>query len=84
MFIVEIQTTTGPVCESFETYEEARRRIELFPAEALLGTPVYLDLHVKVAKDVIESPTEAGLAALSPDKDLKNGFFNTEGSKGNF
>jgi hypothetical protein len=40
MFIVEIQTPTGPVCESFATYEEARRRIDGFPAESILGTPL--------------------------------------------
>jgi len=40
MFVVELQTTAGPVCESYPTYEEARRRIELFPAEALIGTPL--------------------------------------------
>jgi hypothetical protein len=39
VFIVEITTTTGKVCESFATYEEARRRVDLFPAESLVGIP---------------------------------------------
>ncbi len=40
MFIVELLTTTGKVCESFATYEEARRRVELFPEQALVGLPL--------------------------------------------
>jgi hypothetical protein len=39
VFIVEIRTTTGNVCESYATFEEARRRVELFPAGALAGIP---------------------------------------------
>jgi hypothetical protein len=39
VFIVEIATTTGNVCESYATYEAARRRVEQFPAEALAGIP---------------------------------------------
>jgi hypothetical protein len=39
VYIVELTTTAGPVCERFATYEEARRRVEWFPAEALLGIP---------------------------------------------
>jgi hypothetical protein len=40
MFIVEMTTTAGRVCESFATYEEARRRVDLFPAQALVGLPL--------------------------------------------
>jgi hypothetical protein len=40
VFIVEMMTTSGMVCESFASYEEARRRVDLFPAEALLGMPL--------------------------------------------
>jgi hypothetical protein len=40
VFIVELTTTTGKVCERFATYEEARRRVDLFPADALLGLPL--------------------------------------------
>ncbi len=40
MFIVEMMTTAGRVCESFATCEEARRRVEKVPAEALLGLPL--------------------------------------------
>ena len=39
MYIVELVTTTGTVCESFATYEEARRRVDLFPVESLVGIP---------------------------------------------
>ena len=39
MFIVEMITKTGKVCENYPTFEEARRRVEQFPAESLLGVP---------------------------------------------
>ena len=39
MFIVELTTTTGKVCESYPTYEEARRRVESLPAECLVSIP---------------------------------------------
>jgi hypothetical protein len=39
LFIVELTTTTGRVCENYVTYEEARRRVDLFPAEGLVGIP---------------------------------------------
>jgi hypothetical protein len=37
VFIVELTTTAGKVCESFTTYEEAKRRVDLFPVEGLVG-----------------------------------------------
>jgi hypothetical protein len=40
MFIVVILTTSGRVCESYPTYEEALRRVELFPAEGLISLPL--------------------------------------------
>jgi hypothetical protein len=43
VFIVEITTTTGKVRESYAAYEEAVRRIELFPAEALVGLPLLFE-----------------------------------------
>ena len=43
MFIVELITTTGTVCESFATYEEARRRVDRFPANALVGLPLIFE-----------------------------------------
>ncbi len=43
MFIVELFTTEGTVCESFATYEEARRRVELFPAGSLAGVPLIFE-----------------------------------------
>lgn len=39
-FIIEVSTTTGQVCERFATHEQARERINRFPAETLLGTPL--------------------------------------------
>ncbi len=43
MFIVELNTTTGKVCENFATYEEAKLRVELFPAEGLVGIPLIFE-----------------------------------------
>jgi hypothetical protein len=40
VFIVELTTTTGKVCESYPTYEEALRRVEQVPAESLAGLPL--------------------------------------------
>jgi hypothetical protein len=39
MFIVEMTTKTGKVCENYATFEEAKHRVELFPAESLIGIP---------------------------------------------
>ncbi len=43
MFIVELNTTTGKVCESFPTYEAAVHRVENFPAEGLVGLPLVFE-----------------------------------------
>jgi len=40
VFIVELTTTTGKVCEHFASYEEARRRVDSIAAEALVGMPL--------------------------------------------
>jgi hypothetical protein len=40
VFIVELATSEGRVTERFETYPEARRRVERFPAEDLVGAPL--------------------------------------------
>jgi hypothetical protein len=37
VFIVELTTRQGRVCERYETYAEARRRVEQFPADSLVG-----------------------------------------------
>lgn len=39
-YIVEVLTTTGKICETYPTYEDAKRRIDGLPAECLLGTPM--------------------------------------------
>jgi hypothetical protein len=39
VFIVELVTTTGKVCEGYATYEEAKRRVDQFPVAALVGIP---------------------------------------------
>lgn len=36
-------STSGQVCESFATYEEAKRRVEQFPAGALVGLPLIFE-----------------------------------------
>jgi len=40
VFIVELRTRTGKVAEGYATYEEARRRVEQYPAEDLVGLPL--------------------------------------------
>jgi hypothetical protein len=39
MFFVEVITRTGKLCESFATYEEARRRIDSLAPESIVGLP---------------------------------------------
>ncbi len=39
-FILELTTKTGRVCEKFATYEEARKRLDQFPADSLIGLPL--------------------------------------------
>ncbi len=53
MFIVEIQTTAERVCESYPTYEEARRRVELFPAAALVGMPLIFEELVDGSQRIV-------------------------------
>ena len=43
MFIVEMTTKTGTVCERHPSYEEAKRRVEKFPAEGLVGLPLIFE-----------------------------------------
>jgi len=43
VFIVEFLTRDGKVAERYETLEEARRRVEVFPAESLLGLPLIFE-----------------------------------------
>jgi hypothetical protein len=40
VFIVEIPTKAGPVCESFATFAEAKHRVDGFPADGLAGMPL--------------------------------------------
>jgi|SRR5579884_124187 len=80
MFIVEMTTTTGKVVESFETYEEARRRADLFPAEALVGLPLIFqelpDGSQRLVREEDHKPLqwhrlpEAEDAAPTPDEPL--------------
>jgi hypothetical protein len=37
VFIVELTTRDGRVCERYETYAEARQRVDQFPADSLVG-----------------------------------------------
>jgi len=43
MFIIELTTRQGHVRERFETYAEAQRRIEQFPADSLIGVPLIFE-----------------------------------------
>jgi hypothetical protein len=43
VFIVELTTTTGKLCESFPSYEEAVRRIEQIPLEGLISLPLIFE-----------------------------------------
>lgn len=36
-FIVELTTRQGRVCERYDTYAEARQRVEQFPPESVVG-----------------------------------------------
>ena len=45
MFVVELTTTAGRVCESFATYEEAAARVAAIPDTELVGMPlIFQDL----------------------------------------
>ncbi len=45
MFIIELTTKTGKICERFRSYARAKRRIEQFPEEDLIGIPfIYQEL----------------------------------------
>jgi hypothetical protein len=43
VFIVELNTTTGKLCETFATYEAARRRVDSLSAECLVGMPLIFE-----------------------------------------
>ena len=45
MFLVEITTKSGKICERFRSYARAKRRIERVPQEDLIGIPcIYQEL----------------------------------------
>jgi hypothetical protein len=44
VFIVELLTTSGRVCEPFETLEEARHRVESFPPDNLVTLPLIFEI----------------------------------------
>ena len=43
VYILELTTTTGQVCESYSTYADARRRADLYPGESLIGLPLIFE-----------------------------------------
>lgn len=43
MFILEVTTSTGHVCESFATYEEALHRLQQFTSDKLAGLPMIFE-----------------------------------------
>ena len=61
MFIIELATTTGKVCEKYATYEEARRRVESFPVGSLVGLPLIFR-----EKETVCATLAAIHAALEP------------------
>jgi hypothetical protein len=40
VYIVEITTPAGQVCERYATYEGAKRRVDQFPAGSVVGVPL--------------------------------------------
>ena len=40
VYIIELTTKTGSVCERHASYEEAKRRVDKFPADSLVGIPL--------------------------------------------
>ena len=44
MFIVELLTANGRVCEPFKTLAEARRRVERFPLDSLVTLPLIFEV----------------------------------------
>jgi hypothetical protein len=44
VFIVEITTSAGKVCESYATYEEPKRCVDHFPAESVVGLRLILQV----------------------------------------
>ena len=40
MFTIELCTRDGRVCETYATYEEARNRVDQFPADAIISLPL--------------------------------------------
>jgi hypothetical protein len=40
VFIVELTTTTGRLCEPYATYEEACKRVDSLAADTLIGLPL--------------------------------------------
>jgi hypothetical protein len=53
VFIVELTTTTGKVCEGYPTYEDARRRVESLPAECLVGLPLIFEELVDTSQRLV-------------------------------
>jgi hypothetical protein len=53
MFIIEFMTTTGKVCESYPTYEEAKRRIDQFPEECLVTMPLIFEELADTSQRVV-------------------------------
>jgi hypothetical protein len=44
MFIVEMRTQSGTVCEPYETLAEAQRRVQVFPADSLVTLPLIFEI----------------------------------------
>jgi hypothetical protein len=45
LYIVELSTPAGKVCERYATYEAARRRVDQFPPGSVVGIPfIFMEL----------------------------------------
>jgi hypothetical protein len=45
LYIVELSTPAGKVCEVYATYEEARRRVDQFAPDGVVGIPfIFVEL----------------------------------------
>jgi hypothetical protein len=53
VFIVELTTTTGKLCEGYATYEEARRRVESLSAECLVSLPLIFEELVDTSQRLV-------------------------------
>lgn len=87
VFIVEFTTKTGKVCETYATYEEARLRVDCFPADGLASMPlIFQDLPDGSQRVVREDgkPLQWHRLAADADGPAEEPLQLSEGSLGLF